>query len=589
MTRREHKDLIDRLAPKSPSRVRCCAAQLISHFDHCHKWKEANYPTRWYYQPLADIRHDLMDAFSIHVLRQAIALLRRLEFLTVESNDRDANGRNGQDRTHRYWLHSDRIELALETLYSQPNSQPKPQNPTQSPFVNFDICNVNSDIPDFTVDTYTQIPYSVSGSASLSLKEAREEIKSLTGEEELEVSQSNSTCEEVPKDLKRDCDKKLNLGRDKFSAAPALKCVETTQDDMKPLPKLKRDCTSGFCSDTERDGFYQALLELGKSQGKKSPVAWASAIVKSINAGDPCQYLNEYREGLLVGSWEQQEWEVAPGKPYEQFVTYLKMKNKKTGMTDYEAIATAYQQLKDVNLARAQWESFKRTVNRCAEDWEKQKRIGVKSAYVPPELLPDHKVSLDEAASAMTSLQAGCIQLQVQDLAESAKLNSATASLEPAKELVIESAVTESEPVTTADADVDEEEQALELASEPAVTEPQPESEAAAVIQTLATNSVQFHELPPTTTPLPLPAAAKELESEPEPEPELNLSTVKAQAAQMREHLRSSSAMKASLGRAWVRAHEDLLIVQRDHSGQIVDFELAEEVGDGARELNREL
>jgi hypothetical protein len=189
----------------------------------------------------------------------------------------------------------------------------------------------------------------------------------------------------------------------------------------------------------------------------------------------------------------------------------------------------------------------------------------------------------------MTSLQAGCIQLQVQGLAESAKLNSATAELEPAKELVIESAVTESEPVTTADADVDEEEQALELASEPAVTEPQPESEAAAVIQTLATNSVQFHELPPTTTPLPLPAAAKELESEPEPEPELNLSTVKAQAAQMREHLRSSSAMKASLGRAWVRAHEDLLIVQRDHSGQIVDFELAEEVGDGARELNREL
>jgi hypothetical protein len=421
ITRREHKDLIDRLAPKLPSRVRCCAAQLISHFHHCHKWKEANYSTRWYYQPLADIRHDLMDAFSIHVLRQAIALLQRLSFLTVERNDRDTNGRNGQDRTHRYWLHSDHIELALETLYSQPNSQPKPQSPTESPFVNFDICNVNSDICDFTVETYTQIPYSASGSASLSLKEAREKFESLTREEELEVGQSNLNCEETVKNLKRDGNEKPNLGVDKFSAAPALECVELSQDDMKPLPKLKSesvallrtplekpkasaDRSSGFRTEEERDGFYEALLELGKNQGKKSPVAWASAIVKSINAGDPCQYLNEYRSGLLVGSCEQQEWEAVPGQPYEQFVTYLKTRNKKTGMTDEEALALVHRQLEDTNVASSLWESCKRCIVRYQEEGEKQKQLGVSTPYVPPELLPSREVSVEQAAIALQSL-----------------------------------------------------------------------------------------------------------------------------------------------------------------------------------------
>jgi hypothetical protein len=62
---------------------------------------------------------------------------------------------------------------------------------------------------------------------------------------------------------------------------------------------------------------------------------------------------------------------------------------------------------------------------------------------------------------------------------------------------------------------------------------------------------------------------------------------VKAQAEQMREHLRSNNAMKAGMGRAWVRAHEDLLIVQRDGGGQIIDFQFAEEVGDGAKELGK--
>jgi hypothetical protein len=78
----------------------------------------------------------------------------------------------------------------------------------------------------------------------------------------------------------------------------------------------------------------------------------------------------------------------------------------------------------------------------------------------------------------MASLQGGCVQLQVQGLAESAKLNSATAELEPAKELVIESAIAELEPVTTADAAAADD-------LEPAViaADPEPDSISIAALQ----------------------------------------------------------------------------------------------------------
>jgi hypothetical protein len=238
-------------------------------------------------------------------------------------------------------------------------------------------------------------------------------------------------------------------------------------------------------------------------------------------------------------------------------VTYLKTRSKKTGMTDEEAIASSYQQLKNVHLARAQWESFKRTIDRCAEDWEKQKQLGVSSAYVPPELLPDRKVSLEEAASAMASLQAGCIQLQVPGLAESAKLNSATAELEPAKELVIESAVTESEPVTTAD--VDDLEPAKELASEPAVTEPQPESTDEPIAPPLPLSDLQ-QQL--DGGKLAASLARRVIEANPEwyvMDEELNLVLLAGEEIPSLEHLRSllSNPTTAAKVKRLIEAHPE--------------------------------
>ena len=553
--RREDKELLDQLAPELPTRTRTCAAQLIPYFTRWQEWKAASYPSEWIYQPLTHIREDLMKVFSIHVIRDAISLLQKLGYLSIRKNSRDLNWRNGQDKTHQYLLHVDRIKAAQKKLVSRFMAETL----EKSPFVNSETSGVNSEISRFTVDTHTQIPSLIPASDSCSLLKEQEktdfvqELEDFWEVEDEVEPDSIASCNGTTEILQKEED----FSEDQFSAVSASKCDEVMQSDVnkiKRLPKLKSDSeallrsadrTSGFRSQEEREGFYQSLLELGKSQGKKSPVAWASVIVRNVNAGEPCQYLNEYRDGLLVGSCEQQEWEVAPGQPFEQFVSYLKTRNKKTGMTDEEAIASSYQQLKDVNLARTQWESFKRSIVRYGEEWEKQKRLGVSNAYLPPELLPHREVSLEEAASAIASLQTGCVQLQ--GLAESAKLNSATVELEPAKELPSESAIAEPEPIAA----VDDLEPVKELPSEPAITEPAiAEPEPVAVVDDLD----PVKELPSESAiaePEPVVAAdatdlepAKELPSEPKP----------VSAIELQEKLNSPFALFESLARTMAKA-----------------------------------
>jgi len=440
--RREHKDLLDQLASNAQTKIKCCAAQLISYFQHWHNWKATRYPSIWIYQPLRDIRADLMEAYTLHVIRDALDLLEELGLLSIR--------RNARLRTHQYLLNSDRIEEELEKLYSPKKAKTGKKasvNKSRTLDLSSETMDLKSETQRFTFKTHTQIPSIDSCTDSCSLSEEREEVDFVqeeeiedpwtVDEEEDEVRQdvlaSFSNTQEIPENQK-------DSGEDHFSAPaePELtkivevsenassepKCSEVVQAGFKPLPKLKSDRVSGFRSQEEQDGFREALVELGKAKGVLSPAAWSSTIIKSINAGESCQYLVEYREGQQVGSCEKQEWEVAPGQPYEEFVSYLAKNLKKNEMTDEQAIVAAHQQLKNVNVARTLWESCKRYIVNLGEDCQRQKQLGVKNAYLPPSLLPQRKVSLEQAAGAFASLQSGCVQLQA--------LEPATAEEQPA-------------------------------------------------------------------------------------------------------------------------------------------------------------
>jgi hypothetical protein len=179
--------------------------------------------------------------------------------------------------------------------------------------------------------------------------------------------------------------------------------------------KLKHDKPDyylrGFNSQLELDGFYQALLELGKQKASvRSPVGWVNNIIKDINAGGLCEYLNEYRRGEPLGMCEKQEWEIAPGQVYPRFLRFLSCRLKTEQMSGEQSIAAAHKALRDKGEAYQLWESFKRTVVNFADQWERDKALGVSGAYVPPELLADADVTLLDAAEAMQLLQSNSVQ-----------------------------------------------------------------------------------------------------------------------------------------------------------------------------------
>jgi hypothetical protein len=227
---------------------------------------------------------------------------------------------------------------------------------------------------------------------------------------------------------------RTGAGEDKSSAAASVNFVENPY-------KVKHDKPDyylrGFNSQLELDGFYQALLELGKQKpAVRSPVGWVNNIIKDINAGGLCEYLNEYRRGEPVGMCEKQEWEMAPGQVYPRFLRFLSCRLKSDQMSGEQSIAAAHKALRDKAEAYQLWESFKRTVVNFAAQWERDKTLGVSGAYVPPELLADADVTIEEAAEAMQLLQSNSVQSnQVTELMPPAPpevLVSAEASVEEA-------------------------------------------------------------------------------------------------------------------------------------------------------------
>jgi hypothetical protein len=200
---------------------------------------------------------------------------------------------------------------------------------------------------------------------------------------------------------------------DKSSAAASVEFVEKPVKSKGFNPRHARPKSElrGFNSQQEKDGFYQALVELGKQKTQVlSPVGWANNIIKDINTGGLCEYLFEYRRGEPLGMCEKQEWEIAPGQIYPRFLSFLRARLKTTQMSPQQSIAAAHRALRNKGEASSLWESFKRTVVNFADQWERDKAMGLSGSYVPPELLADAEVTIDEAANAMQLLQSNSVQ-----------------------------------------------------------------------------------------------------------------------------------------------------------------------------------
>jgi hypothetical protein len=216
---------------------------------------------------------------------------------------------------------------------------------------------------------------------------------------------------------------------DKSSAAASVEFVENPikLKGFNPRQSRPNYYLRGFNSQQEKDGFYQALVELGKQKTQVlSPVGWANNIIKDINAGGLCEYLFEYRRGEPLGMCEKQEWEIAPGQVYPRFLGFLRARLKTTQMSPQQSITAAHRALRNKGEASELWESFKRTVVNFADQWERDKAMGLSGAYVPPELLVEAEVTIDKAANAMQLLESNSVQSKESGELEPAVVSSVT-------------------------------------------------------------------------------------------------------------------------------------------------------------------
>jgi hypothetical protein len=185
---REHKELVEYLDQEVKTRVSCCAAKLFNYFGRWTDWKVPLYNNEWIYQPLMQIYQDLMREHSLHVIREAIALLIRLGFLERRKNLRANNWRNGQDRVYQYRLRKDRLEAALLSFEAAKSAESTQTNP----FVRSERQKLSSESSSFSVERHTQIH-----SIDCSTNSLRECVV------EKEVEQEEEACqeEEAPWDL----------------------------------------------------------------------------------------------------------------------------------------------------------------------------------------------------------------------------------------------------------------------------------------------------------------------------------------------------------------------------------------------------
>ena len=390
-------------------------AHIIGQMDYWLQNPEAGYIVngeKWIYNGYSAWAEQL-PWLSVHQIGRYI---RQLEAQNLIISDNF----NNTTRDRRKWYRLNYHAIALVTGWNPrklkfKKHQQQPQSVPQDfqedcRFQSVDLQNGICNPPDSSISIAYPYPTTLQDESATQYFTPNEDDDDLLSHEEIFALLSQGTaCHEEPLSA---ADVVLSQSSDfpdvQDSVVPSVEVAPKPRRLKRPKPE---NTLNGFESQRERDGFYQKLLELGRNKsGIHSPVAWAGSIIQSINAGGPCEYLNEYRLNLPVGTCEKREWEIVPGKPLPQFVSYLKRRFQTNLLTDEQVIAEAHKALKNPNEAADLWNSCKRTIKNTSAQWQRDEELGVSNAYLPPELLPEEEVELSAAVEAMEQLQRASIQ-----------------------------------------------------------------------------------------------------------------------------------------------------------------------------------
>jgi hypothetical protein len=154
----EHYDMLSRLYADIPHKIKVCASKLINHIDRWQQYKQKKGIGEWYYDSLQKIRLIFNRDHSIHVIREAIALL-------IESKILKRLDIGGYLRTHQYQIDRSCLDKLMESSESQHGAselrrKPPQPAPPETKDVDPENLRVRSETKDVNADNNTDLqPY----------------------------------------------------------------------------------------------------------------------------------------------------------------------------------------------------------------------------------------------------------------------------------------------------------------------------------------------------------------------------------------------------------------------------------------------
>ncbi len=215
--RRDYLELIESMAAGVEGKVIRCAAALIAYYRHWQEWKQEHQRTDWVYQPLRQLHKDLMNLFSIPVIRAANDLLIDLGLL-----ERRGNPGNGQDKTYQYNVRFDRVRQLLT------------ESRAASPFEKTDVSSEKPEVSASLANTHHQVkPTQVTSTnqdAVWKVEEESSQEMSLTSQ--VERSTTNEEREKVRRLIAKSLSEELGSEATSLSDDEAIKSLASLENDV---------------------------------------------------------------------------------------------------------------------------------------------------------------------------------------------------------------------------------------------------------------------------------------------------------------------------------------------------------------------
>jgi DNA-binding MarR family transcriptional regulator len=156
----------------------------------------------------------------------------------------------------------------------------------------------------------------------------------------------------------------------------------------------------------------------------------ASFVIKAERQGERSPFVQDYLDGVAIGSWCKEEWEVEPGRVAPVLIAYLRCKLRKNGDTHAQSLNKVSWELKNRNLTANHWAECKRLIDiekpRLAKALERGQDLVAQN--IPEWIVEIYRPEISVQQAAETAEVLGAIATQYNERVEQVQKQ-----LEPAK------------------------------------------------------------------------------------------------------------------------------------------------------------